>query len=52
MVDVLFKQIVKNKRRLEKNIDKAAFANIAPVELSGRTPMRIFTKLFAPSALS
>jgi putative sigma-54 modulation protein len=35
VVDVLFKQIVKNKRRLEKNIDKAAFANIAPVELSG-----------------
>lgn len=28
VVDVLFRQIVKNKRRLEKSFDKAAFANI------------------------
>lgn len=51
VVDVLFKQIVKNKRRLEKNFSKAAFADIDVTDVEADVPEDFFeiarTKRFA-----
>jgi len=55
VVDALFKQIVKNKRRLEKTLDKTAFVDIEASGAEADVPEDFFeiarTKRFAVKAM-